>query len=103
VASRAEGGVGGVGEGDGGMIVEIFLFWLLLSIAVAFCADRKGRNPIFWVLFSLALSPLVVPSRSSCPRVGDAGGGEAGYHAIGHVSHPSDPLRALKSAGGCCP
>jgi hypothetical protein len=35
------------------------LLWLLGSIAVSFYAARKGRNPFFWVLFSLALSPLL--------------------------------------------
>jgi hypothetical protein len=35
-----------------------FALWFFGSIAVAYYADRKGRNAIFWVLFSLALSPL---------------------------------------------
>ena len=36
-----------------------FALWFFGSIAVAFYADRKGRNAIFWVLFSLVLSPLL--------------------------------------------
>jgi hypothetical protein len=40
-------------------IVVVVLIWMFASIAVSFYADRKGRNAIFWVLFSLALSPLL--------------------------------------------
>jgi hypothetical protein len=41
------------------MELYVLLLWLFGSIAVSFYAARKGRNPFFWVLFSLALSPLL--------------------------------------------
>ncbi|KAB0586186.1 hypothetical protein [Comamonas kerstersii] len=39
--------------------MEIFLLWLLLSVAVGVWASKRGRSFWGWMLFSLLLSPLV--------------------------------------------
>lgn len=39
--------------------MEIFLFWLALSIAVGVYADQKGRNGFLFGLLSFAASPLI--------------------------------------------
>lgn len=39
--------------------MEILIFWVVLSIAVAVFASNKGRSGFGWFLFSLLLSPLL--------------------------------------------
>lgn len=40
--------------------MEIFLFWVLLSVAAGFyAANYRGRNGFGWFLLSLLISPLL--------------------------------------------
>lgn len=39
--------------------MEFVLGWVLLAVAVAFWAGKKGRGPGRWLLFALLLSPLL--------------------------------------------
>lgn len=39
--------------------MTVFIFWLLLSVAVGIYANNKGRNGFGWFLFALIASPLV--------------------------------------------
>lgn len=39
--------------------MEIFLLWLVLSIAIAVWASNKGRSGFGWFLLSLIFSPLL--------------------------------------------
>lgn len=38
---------------------SVFIFWLLLSIAVGVIAARLGRSGSMWLLTSLLLSPII--------------------------------------------
>lgn len=40
-------------------MMEIILFWLLLSIAIAVWAGNKGRSGLGWFLLSIIISPLL--------------------------------------------
>ena len=39
--------------------MEIFVFWLLLALAVAIAAGSRGRNGFGWFILSVLLSPLI--------------------------------------------
>jgi hypothetical protein len=39
--------------------MEIFAFWVLISIGAAMLAARYNRNPIGWFILSVLLSPIV--------------------------------------------
>lgn len=39
--------------------MEIFLFWLAFSFAVAFIAGYRGRSGFVWFFLSVLLSPLL--------------------------------------------
>ena len=37
----------------------VFIFWLLLACIVGGYASNRGRSGVFWIIFSLILSPLL--------------------------------------------
>ena len=37
----------------------VFVFWILLACIVGGYANNRGRSGIFWIIFSLILSPLL--------------------------------------------
>lgn len=39
--------------------MELFSIWLVLSIAIGFWANKKGRNWFGWMVLSLLVSPLI--------------------------------------------
>lgn len=39
--------------------MELIVGWLAFSVLVAFLAGSRGRNHFFWLVLSLALSPLI--------------------------------------------
>jgi hypothetical protein len=38
---------------------EVFIFWLVSTIAVGFLAHHRGCNALKWVIISLFFSPLL--------------------------------------------
>jgi hypothetical protein len=39
--------------------LEVFLFWVGLSIVVAVAAKNRGRSTVAWLLLALVISPLL--------------------------------------------
>jgi hypothetical protein len=68
--------------------MEVFLGWLVLSIAIGVWASKKGRSGFGWFVFSVLLSPLI---GGVCVAIASDETAEAQEKAMSHLTHVRCP------------
>lgn len=81
--------------------MEMFVGWVLLSVAVAFWASKKGRGPGRWLLLALVLSPLLAGVFLAVADDVSPGAEERRYSHLTHVRCPDCRELVRKDARKC--
>lgn len=81
--------------------MEFFFGWVLLSVAVAVWASKKGRSAGGWLLFALLLSPLIAAVFLALADDLSAEAEEKRYSHLTHVRCPDCRELVRKDARKC--
>ncbi len=81
--------------------MSLLLFWVLLSIAIAVWASKKGRSAGGWLVLSLLVSPLLAGTFLAIADDKTAEAEEKRYRHLTHVRCPDCRELIRKDARKC--